>query len=293
MIGMATLVASIPQRKKNAVKRAIAFSRRVTSQPHMVPDFLVIGAQKAGTSSLLNYLQQHGSYLRPLLKDTYFFDRHFRRGLDWYLSFYPSLAAKAAAEKRVGGPVVTGEAATHYMSDPWSPARVHATFGDIKLLVLLRDPAQRALSHYHHNVRGRLEMATTALDAFRREPERIAADRRRMEADPNFYSRNYATYSYLARGHYAEHLRRWLDYFPRERLLIVCSERFFTATDAEFRRICRFIGIADRSLDIYPVAGRRNTDRVDERALDYARDHFRQHNQALFDLLQERYDWLH
>lgn len=292
MIGRATLVASIPQSKKNAVKRAIAFSRRVTPQPRMVPDFLVIGAQKAGTSSLMSYLQRHGSYLRPLLKDTYFFDRHFRRGLDWYLSFYPSLAAKASAEKRASGPVVTGEAATHYMSDPWSPARVHATFGDIKLILLLRDPARRALSHYHHNVRGRLETAPTALEAFMREPERIAADRRRMEVDPTFYSRNYATYSYLARGQYAEHLRHWLEYFPRERMLIVCSERFFAATDAEFRKICRFIGIADPSTGHYPVAGPRNSSRIDEHALDYARAHFKQHNLALFELLQEQYDWV-
>lgn len=291
MINTATLVASIPQRKKNAVKRAIAFSRRVAPQPRMTPDFLIIGAQKAGTSSLLSYLQRHGSYLRPLLKDTYFFDRHFRRGLDWYLSFYPSLTAKAAAESRAGGPIVTGEAATHYLSDPWSPARVHATVGDIKLLVLLRDPAARALSHYHHNVRTQVETAPTALDAFMREPERIAADRRRMEADPNFYSPDYAAYSYLARGRYAEHLIRWLDYFPRERMLIVCSERFFASTDAEFRRICRFIGIPDRSLDLYPVAGQRNASRIDEGALDYARDHFQSHNRALFDLLRERYDW--
>jgi hypothetical protein len=281
----------IPRSQKNAIKRGIAFTRRVMIRPRMVPDFLVIGAQKSGTSSLLEYLVRHGSYLRPLLKDVYFFDKDYHRGLDWYLSFYPDLAAKRAAERRVGGRVVTGESATHYLLHPWSPARVRETFPDIRLIVLLRDPVQRALSHYYHNRRSGAETVDTALDAFLMEEERIAADYNRMQADSGFYSRSVATYSYLARGRYAEQLQRWFRQFPREQILIMCSERFFADTDMQFRSICRFIGIAERSLEAYPAAGQGRRRGGDEKAITLAQEYFTPYNEALYGLLGERYDW--
>ena len=285
------LYSLFSQPQKNAIKRGIAFTRRIVVRPRMRPDFLVIGAQKSGTSSLLEYLVHHGSYLRPLLKDVYFFDRDYRRGLDWYLSFYPSLAAKKVVESRVGGRVVTGESATHYLLNPWSPARVRETFPDIKLIVLLRDPVQRALSHFYHNRRGGVETATSALDAFLREEERIGYDARRMQTDATFYSRSFASYSYLARGRYAEQLQRWFKCFPRERILIIESGRFFTDTDAQFRAICRFIGIAERSLGAYPVAGQGKRRGDDENAITFAREYFRPHNSDLYGLLGERYEW--
>jgi Sulfotransferase domain len=281
----------IPRAQKNAIKRGIAFTRRVMIRPRMVPDFLVIGAQKSGTSSLLEYLVRHGSYLRPLLKDIYFFDKDYHHGLDWYLSFYPDLATKRAAERRVGGRVVTGESATHYLLHPWSPARVRETFPDIRLIVLLRDPVQRALSHYYHNRRSGAETIGTALDAFLMEEERIAADYNRMQADSSFYGRRVAIYSYLARGRYTEQLHRWFRQFPREQILIMCSERFFADTDMQFRSICRFIGIAERSLGAYPAAGQGSRQGGDEKAIAFAQEYFRPHNEALYGLLGERYDW--
>jgi Sulfotransferase domain len=282
----------IPQRQKNAIKRGIAFTRRIVVRPRMTPDFLVIGAQKSGTSSLLEYFVRHGSYLRPLLKDVYFFDRDYHRGLDWYLSFYPDLAAKHAAESRVGERIVTGELATHYLLHPWSPVRVRETFPNIRLIALLRDPVQRALSHYYHNRRTGAETVASALDAFLMEEERIGSDARHMKADPKFYSRGFATYSYLARGRYAEQLQRWFNCFPREQILIVESGRFFSDTDAQFRAICRFIGIAERPLDAYPATGQGQRRGDDERAIVFARDYFRPHNAALCALLGEGYGWI-
>jgi Sulfotransferase domain len=296
-VGMLDILSSkriyslIPRSQKNAIKRGIAFTRRVMVRPRMAPDFLVIGAQKSGTSSLLEYLVRHGSYLRPLLKDVYFFDRDYHRGLDWYLSFYPDVAAKRTAERRVGGRVVTGESATHYLLHPWSPARVRETFADIKLIVLLRDPVQRALSHYYHNRTSGVETVGTALDAFLMEEERIAADYKRMQADSGFYSRNVATYSYLARGRYAEQLQRWFQQFPREQILIMCSERLFADPDRQFRSICRFIGIAERSLEAYPAAGQGRRQGGDDKAMILAQEYFRPYNEALYGLLGERYDW--
>jgi hypothetical protein len=278
-----TAFALIPQHHKNAVKRGIAFGNRLAPRPRMRPAFLIIGAQKAGTSSLFSYLMRHGGFLRPLLKDVYFFDQNYARGIDWYLSFFPSIGAQRARERRTGGAVVTGEAATHYLLHPLSPARVRVTFPDIRLVALLRDPAKRALSHFFHNRGFGREPLESALQAFEQEESRLAA------SDPA--DESFARFSYLAHGRYAEQLTRWFAHFPREQLLVVASERMFAEPDAHFRAICRFIGLPERSLDSYPPVGQGRNSRRDEDALAFARSYFRPHNAALYDLLGERFDW--
>lgn len=280
-----TALALIPQRHKNAVKRGIALGNRLTPRPRMRPSFLIVGAQKAGTSSLFAYLMDHGGFLRPLLKDVFFFDQNYDKGLDWYLSFYPSRAAQQAREWRTGGPVVSGEAATHYLLHPRCPERVRETFPDIRIIVLLRDPARRALSHFFHNRRTGTEPLATPLDAFLAEEERIGSPSDGADA-PQF-----RRFSYLARGRYAEQLTRWFRHFPREQLLVMPSERLFADPDPHFRTICRFIGLPERSLESYAPVGQGNNSRRDEAALSFARDYFRPHNEALYALLHERFDW--
>lgn len=280
-----TAFALIPQRHKNAVKRGIAFGNRLAPRPRMRPAFLIIGAQKAGTSSLFAYLMDHGGFLRPLLKDVYFFDQNYDKGLDWYLSFFPSLSAQQARERRTGGRVLTGESATHYLLHPRCPERVRETFPDVRLVALLRDPARRALSHFHHNRRTGTEPLATPLEAFQAEEARIGPITDASDGA------DFTRFSYLARGRYAEQLTRWFHHFPREQLMVVSSERLFAEPDRHFREICRFIGLPERSLPSYTPVGQGKNAGRDEAALRFARDHFRPYNAALYDLLNERFDW--
>jgi len=287
-----TLSDLIPRRQKNAIKRGIAFGRRlVPATPRLAPSFMIIGAQKAGTTSLFKYLMWHGAYLRPLLKDIYFFDRDFDRGLPWYLSFFPAHSAAEEHAARLGGPVVTGEGATHYLLHPWAPERMRSLFPEMRIVVLLRDPVRRAVSHYYHNVRMGTEPMADPLQAFEAEESRIAADARRMAEDPHFYSDDVMRYSYLGRGRYAEQLARWFACFPREQILVQFSERFYGEPDQSFREICRFIGIAERSLPAYPPEGAGGGKKPSDAALAYARDHFRPHNVALRALLGTDPGW--
>ena len=291
MASLQALYPLVPQRYKNSVKHAAAFANRLAGAERMVPDFLIIGAQKAGTSSLFKYLIRHGGYLRPLLKDIYYFDNNFDRGRRWYLSFFPSLAAKQEREREIGGPVLTGEGATYYLLHPLAPERVRATFPDVKLIVLLRDPVQRALSHYFHNRRAGGEDAATPEEAFRLEEVRLSGEEERLRRNPSYRSHNFQNFSYLARGRYAEQLERWLAVFPREQLLIECSERFYRETDERFRRICRFLELPERSLPIYPAEGKGRNRSDDKGARSIALEHFRRPNEQLFDLLGERFPW--
>lgn len=291
MTGLQALFPLVPQRYKNAAKHVAALGNRVTGVPRMEPSFLIIGAQKAGTSSLFKYLMRHGGYLRPLLKDVYYFDNNFDRGRAWYQSFFPSQAAGRERERQTREPVITGEGATYYLLHPLAPQRVRATFPAMKLVVLLRDPVERAVSHYFHNRRFGSEAVTTPEAAFALEAERLDGEVERLLSDPGYRSNAFQTYSYLARGRYAEQLERWLAVFPREQIHIECSERFYADTDGSFRHICRFLGLPERSLQAYAVEGRGWNRAEDDAARKFARDHFREPNERLYELLGERLPW--
>lgn len=291
MRALEALYPYVPQRYKNSVKHVAAFWNRISASQRMEPEFLIIGAQKAGTSSLFKYLMRHGGYLRPLLKDIYFFDNNYHKGLNWYLSFFPGTAAKADAERQTLGPVLTGEGATYYLLHPLAPLRVRATFPEMKLIVLLRDPVERALSHYFHNRRMGSETETSPEAAFRREAERLAGEEEKLAADSGYASYPHQTYSYLARGRYAEQLKRWFAAFPRDQFLIQGSEHFYADTDACFREVCRFLEIPERSLDFYRPEGQGKNKREDAAAREFAAAHFRKPNEDLFDLLGQRFPW--
>lgn len=287
---MATLANLLSRQQKNAIKRGLAQLRRLSPAERMRPQFLIIGAQKSGTTSLFTYLIRHGSYLRPLLKDIYYFDRYYDRGLDWYLRYYPSATERDRRAKKVNDRVVTGEGATHYLLHPWAAERAFQTFPDLKIIVLLRDPVRRAISHYYHNRRMGRETASSPLDAFKLEAGRIGADGERMRRDPHFFSATYHEFSYLTRGHYAEQLARWYQHFPRERVLVRSSERFFLDTDRTFRDICRFLEIREKSLPAYSVEGGGGA-KGDSEAMAFAGAYFQKHNEALWALLGERWPW--
>lgn len=291
MSSLEVLYPLVPQRRKNQAKRVAAFVNRMLPAERADPDFLVIGAQKAGTTSLFKYLLRHGHYLRPLLKDVYFFDNNYAKGVDWYRSFYPTRARIAAREKEVGGPVRTGEGATYYLLHPLAPQRVRETYPDIKLIVLLRDPVERAFSHFFHNKRMGQETAETPEIAFELEAERLAGEEERLRSDPTYRSTAFQAHSYLTRGRYAEQLERWFAAFPHEQLYISSSERFYGDTDAVFKEICQFIEIPERSLGGYPVdnPGRNREENMAARRI--AQEHFREPNERLFDLLGTRFPW--
>lgn len=281
----------VPQRYKNSAKRVAAFVNRLMPAERAAPDFLIIGAQKAGTSSLFKYLIRSGSYIRPLLKDIYFFDNNFSKGRDWYLSFYPTAAALDAQAREQGGPVRTGEGATYYLLHPLAPQRVRACFPDIKLIVLLRDPVERAFSHYFHNKRNGSEPARTPEEAFHLEARRLSGEEERLRTDPSYRSEAFQNWSYLARGRYAEQLERWFAAFPREQMLIRCSEDFYSDTDRVFREVCSFLEIRQHSLPRYPAEGAGRNRQDHALARQFARAHFRDPNQKLFDLLGTRFAW--
>jgi hypothetical protein len=205
--------------------------RLATSPLRPLPHFLLIGAQKAGTTSLYDAIAQHPRVVHALGKGIHFFDEHAHRGPAWYRSNFPMVRGR-----------LTGEASPDYLPHPLAPARAAALVPAAKLLVVLRDPVERAISHYHHSRALGVEPLPIE-EALAAEPERLAGEFDRLRADPRADSQALRHHAYVARGRYAEQLVRWLAVFPREQLLAVRFEDLVTDPAPVLTRVFAFLGL--------------------------------------------------
>ena len=142
---------NLPQpRRATTTRLAEVLSRGLTHPIRLLPDFLISGAQRGGTTSLYNYLQAHPCFELPTTKELHFFDRKFHRGLAWYRAHFPTYLEKCFAQRIQGRAFLTGEATPNYLFHPLVSRRVAEVLPRVKLIVLLRNPVDRAFSHYHH-----------------------------------------------------------------------------------------------------------------------------------------------
>jgi hypothetical protein len=249
----------------------------------MLPDFLIIGAQRGGTTSLHRYLCAHPGVLPATKKEIRFFDLNFARGLDWYRAHFPLQAARFFRPGRV----VTGEATPYYLYHPAAPHRAREVAPGVRLLALLRNPVDRAVSHYHLEIRaGHEDLPFQA--ALERELEKQAAGQAPEDEETSLTHRRQ---SYLSRGVYADQLQRWMSAFPREQLLVLSSERFYAEPAAVIEEALAFVGLPLR----HPAEYRRYNDGgyapLEPGARRRLVDYFAPHNERLYELLGERFDW--
>lgn len=228
--------------------------RMWTARWRALPSFLVIGARKGGTTSLFAFLMQHPAMRPPLWKESRFFDRNYTKGTAWYRAHFPLTRGHA--------PFITGEATASYLVDARVPARVAQCLPDIKLIAILRNPVDRAISDYHHACRRGGETRSMA-DAL--SP--------RIQENP-----------YLTRGLYAPQVERYLAWFPPRQLLVLRSEDVFSDPASARRRLLDFLELEprdDMTLGAHNV-GSYESGPVDRRAL---RAYFRDSNERLTELV--------
>ena len=212
---------------------AHAWLRRMTPGLHGdLPRIVVIGVQRGGTTSLFDFLCAHREVVEPLSKELNYFSLHHQWGQEWYRGHFPRLKPGQ----------LTIEASPLYLLDPRAPARAAAELPETHFVAVLRDPTERAYSHYLHNLEHGLERLSFA-DALAAEPERLARAASLGLDDPRGFAllRNS---SYVLRGRYAEHLRRWQDEVPADRLHVVRSEELFVESGTELRTLMSRVGVA-------------------------------------------------
>jgi sulfotransferase family protein len=276
-------------------RRAARWSAQAYARPtaglRLLPDYLIIGAQRAGTTSLHRYLVQHPG-VRTMLrtKGVHFFDTNYGRGMDWYASRFPTKLYAWYVANRHGIELVTGEASPYYLFHPHVPHRVAEHLPRVKLIVLLRDPVQRAYSGFQHEV-GRGFETLSFEEAIEAEPQRLAGEVERMRAEPLYNSFAHQHHSYLARGRYHEQLATWRSLFPDEQLLVLSSERFFAEPDRAFRRVLDFLELPAFTPAAYETHNARDYRQMGEPVRARLVEHYREPNQRLYQTLGEDFGW--
>jgi hypothetical protein len=288
------LKRAAPQRAREHLRELLVKYGEHTSDQRPLPDFLVIGTKRGGTTSLWRYLIQHP--LVPRLfpawntKTSHYFEDNWSRGEAWYRSHFPTARQRAALERRHGGPSKVGEAAPLYMFHPLAAGRVAELMPQARMIVLLRDPAQRAYSHWkERRTEGREPLDFAA--ALAAEESRTAGEREKLIADPGYVSEAFDWYSYRARGRYLEHLEPWLARFDRSQLLFVASETLYREPAATYGRILEFIGLPPHELPAYDVFNDRPSKGMDEAIRAELADYYKPYNAALEERLGMTFNW--
>lgn len=248
-----------------------------------LPEFVIIGAQKGGTSSLFKYLEPHPDLLMSYRKQVHFFDKLYHRGVKYYRSNFP---IKAFSRGRL-----TGEATPYYIFHPEVPARIHKVLPNAKLILLVRNPIDRAYSHYNMKVNQGWESIPTFDEAIEKEGERIERELAKMKENPRYYSKDLRNFTYLARGRYAEQLERWLQYYPLEQIRVYQSEQFFEDPMAVLRDIYDFLGIQDFEPQNLKIYNKRHYEPMPPAMRAHLRAYYQPHNERFYELIGKRFDW--
>lgn len=262
--------------------------RMATAHRRAFPDFIIVGAQKAGTSSVYYYLRQHPRLVPSYRKEIHFFDGGldpnvdaYAKGVAWYRAHFPTV-------RQLGGDRKAFEASPLYLFNPLAPARIADSLEEVKLIAVLRDPVERTISNYFYERRAGRE-PLPIMEALAQEEARV---RPALEAQ-DYKHPEFIHHSYKGRSLYDEQLKRYLKYFDRSSLLVMSSDLLFAKPSEALRRVFQFVGV-DSGVAISDLKPRNigtNKGRVEPQVYEYLQEFFRPHNERLYELVGEDCGW--
>ena len=259
-----------------------------------LPDFVIIGAQKSGTTSLYHLLTKH-PYVEPAaFKELQYFDLLFEEGIEWYRQcFLPP-------QQKNGRQTITGEGTPSYLFHPLAPERMATVIPQARLIALLRNPVDRAYSDYHHRVSNGQETRSFE-EAIEVEEKRLRGEREKVFEDKNYgidpassehLPKSINVDQYLSRGIYVNHLLRWSTFFKEEQMLILKSEDFFERPQETLKLMLDFLDLPDWKPEGWEIRKRGGYEReMDPPARRRLEDLFEPHNQRLYEYLGVDFGW--
>ena len=263
--------------------------RHASSHLRVLPDFLIIGTMKGGTTSLYDYLCRHNKVETAFRKEVHYFDGNYTRGAPWYRGNFPTRRQL----QRLGQGAVTGEATPYYLYHQAAAERIAGLVPRASLIAVLRDPADRAISHYFHSVRTGMDTRPIR-QAFAEENAYVQAEEKHVLRD-DYTSDQHRMWSYVARGHYAQQLEEYFKRFSRKQMLILKSEELFADPQMAVREVTDFLGIDPVTLSDVEVLNAGTYLKSDSSEVEQVREelrrYFESHNQRLSELLDRDFTW--
>jgi hypothetical protein len=287
-------VRKVPMPVKRVVHLGSRSYGKLTAPGRMTPSFLICGGQRCGTTSLYRALAVHPVVLKAVLhKGVHYFDTSYQRGMNWYRGHFPLQRTADRITERYGVPARTFESSPYYMYHPQAAARIARDLPYAKIVVLVRDPVERAYSQHAHEVARGFESERDFGNALALEPPRLHRQEEKLAQDADYYSFAHQHHAYRARGEYARYLAVMAQHVGRERIHVVESERFFAEPERTYDEVLRFLGLPT---DLERPAFEQHNARPRAADMDAAirRDltaHYERHDEALANWLGRTPIW--
>lgn len=286
----AGLRSKVPHQLHNATRAGYIRLGGLTAGSRMTPSFLMVGASRAGTTSLYRALSAHPAVIRPTVnKGVRYFDLNAARNSAWYRGHFP-LERTAHRRARGWGEPMAFEASGYYVFHPFAVPRIANALPDVKLIAMFRDPVERAFSAWkHESARGfEWEPFERALEL---ENERLHGEVERMARDPWYESFCHRHHSHRSRGEYADQLERMWAHLPREQVHVLQSESFFAEPKKEFARVLDFLGLPGFDPGAFDQHNARPSSPMAPSLRRRLEDHYAPFNERLERMLGEPLRW--
>jgi hypothetical protein len=256
----------------------------LTARFRRSPDFIILGAQRAGTTALFNFLLEQKPISKSIKKEIHYFDNYYHKGENWYKAHFP---LKSLIQRKGN---LCGEASPFYLYHPFAIQRIKKDLPKIKLIILLRHPVERAYSHYKFEYQSGFENKSFS-EAINLEKTRLNDEVDKIRNNEFYYSFNLQHYSYRSRGEYYSQIKNVYDYFPRNQVLIIQSEKLFAQDFKTFKKISNFLECDDFRITLFKQKNMTYKSTIPEDISKELKSHFKVHNQKLYNLINEKYNW--
>ena len=259
----------------------------LTGSIRVLPDFLVIGAKRCGTTSLFYHLPEHPCISKSPHDNMGFFNDNFHLGVNWYKSFFPTIFTRNKIKSEFGN-FLAFDVTTTYMEEESTANNVYQIKPNMKIIVILRNPVDRAYSQYHLSLREKAEKRSFE-DAMEENMNELNKEsHERYEIKPKF---SVEENNYLKKSLYAQQLRHWLNIFPMESMLILSTEEFESKQQVIYNKIFEFLNISQFEVKNTEKMEKGSYPQMKSETRSLLLDYFRSHNNELFKLINKKFDW--
>ena len=260
------------------VKRGLS---GITASSRVLPDFIISGTVRSGTTSLYYNICELPSVLPADYDEIGFFDSNYHLGINWYRSMFPTEKEMERVKKETNF-AITGEDTPFYFWKKEAAERILKDIPNSKIIIIFRNPVDRAYSNYQLGIRKKTETLSfeDAIDEemnfLEKHSFRESVDRRR---------------SYLSKGFYENQIKIWFNVFPREKIHILSTEDMQKNPEKTLLKIFQFLVIPNYTLKNPQKQKSSEYKKMDEKTRKILLDFYKPHNEKFFQIIQERFDW--
>ncbi len=268
------------------------FIQNITRNFRILPNFLIIGYYKSGTTSLYDYLIQHENIGKAKRKEIHYFSFSYWRGLMWYRSYFSTIFAKRQIEAKTGRKFHTGESSPQYIFHPYSLDRIHQTLPNVKLILLLRNPIDRAYSHYIHEKNRENEPLKTFEEAIELDDERyeVMFSKFKKNEIKEFNNKVYLS-PYVRMGKYILEIKKLYKIFPKNQILILKTSDLDNSPENTVNKALKFMDLLLTNKINFTKKNVGKYSQMNSETREKLIEYYKPYNLELEKFLDMKFDW--